>query len=217
MDQVGPAIEPQIRALQLYQELVQHDQENFSWAQEYYWTLILLAKDQVRLGRLDEAFANLRTAEVGLAEFASDESADVVIPRLKSALMSGLARYYLARGDDARAERLAARALEQIEPHASAADDFRVLIEFAEAAYVASETANSVDIAASSLTLIDKSQNELPEMWAMKLLLAFNAGDEERADEYRHMLAESRFAVRFVPGSRVGEWLMRAATEPQDY
>jgi hypothetical protein len=45
-----------------------------------------------------------------------------------------------------------------------------------------------------------------------KMLLAFNAGDESRASEYRTALKESEFAARFVPGTEVEQWLNSSAT-----
>ena len=79
------ALEPHLEAQSLYQELVRHDPDNFAWAQEYYWVQIQLAKDQIRLGLLDEAHRNLQIVEHGMTGL-DDDGRDVNIPRLKSAL-----------------------------------------------------------------------------------------------------------------------------------
>jgi hypothetical protein len=126
--------------------------------------------------------------------------------------MSGLARHHLATDNREQAIIQARRALEQIAPHAPVADDDRLLIAYAEAAYLVSESTGSGDAAREALVLLDQQADESPELQSIKILLAFNAGDESGASEYRHVLTESDFVARFVPGTEVEQWLNSSAT-----
>jgi tetratricopeptide (TPR) repeat protein len=211
MGQADAALAPHLEAQSLFQELVRHDPDNFAWAQEYYWVQIQLAKDQIRLGLLDEAHRNLEIVERGMARF-DDDGRDVGVPRLKSALMSGLARHHLAADNREQAIVQARRALDQVAPHARVADDDRVLIAYAEAAYLVSESTDSGDAAREALVLLGQRADESPELRSIKILLAFNAGDESGASEYRHVLTDSDFAAPFVPGTEVEQWLNSSAT-----
>lgn len=210
MGQVDAALAPHLEAQSLYQQLVAHDPDNFEWAQEYYRAQVEFAKDQIRLGRLDEADRNLEIVERGLTGVV-DDGRDVGIPRLRSALMSGLARYHLAANNREQAITQARRALEQIAPHAPVADDDRVLIAYAEAAYLVSESTRSSDAAGEALALLDQRSNKSPELQSLKVLLAFNAGDESAASEYIRVFTESDFVPRFVPGTEVEQWLKSSA------
>ena len=211
MGQADLALAPHLEAQSLYQQLVLHDQDNFEWAQTYYWAQVQLAKDQIRLGLLDKALRNLEIVERGIAG-VDDDGRDVGIPRLKSVLMIGHARYHLAAENPEQAIIQAQRALDQIARYAPATDGDRVLIVYAEAAYLVSESTGSGDAARDALALLEDRADESPELRTMKMLLAFNAEGESRASEYRTALKESDFAARFVSGTEVEQWLNGSAT-----
>jgi tetratricopeptide (TPR) repeat protein len=216
MGRTEDAIAPQLEAQALYRDLVGHDPDNFAWAEEYYWTQIELAKDEIRLGRIPAAHENLDEVRRGLDGFA-DRGSGMNTARLWSALMSGFARYYLANEDYREAAIHARRALAEIEPHLADADDYRVLVAYAEAAYLSSASLSateSANVAANALQLLEVQTDDSPELLSFKVLLAHQARDENGASEYLAALRNSDFDVPFVSDPDVESWL-NGSTTPQ--
>lgn len=211
MGRRSEAMEPNLDAQSLFREAVAHDPDNVEWAIEYYWHQHQVARDQLWLSQFDAAEANLQVIRDALGdEPGTDAEADEL--RLLAALSTETGYLHLLRGYPEQAGAAVSRAMTYLEPHVLDAEDNRLLVAYAEAAYLLSEIRQSPEAASEVLALLEERGGDSLEVEFLKFTLAVNADDARSATRYRERLKNSEFVAPVVPGSSVEAWWHSSTT-----